>query len=98
MPTGDIGSRAFVDKIIAKPGQTVNWTGVTGHTYTIAIFDERVFVGGCLVAARESLPLSSPPEVAPDAPYGRHEYIIYDETDGLFVMGRSHPKIEIPKP
>jgi plastocyanin len=96
--TGEIGT------IPAIPGDTIEWVNVVGevqHFVSIWVPDDRVF-GKQAVATGQGLPFSATildtvPQGTPGIPRV-YEYVIYDHTTGRFVEGKSHPKIEIPKP
>lgn len=95
--TGAVVSFAGIDTIQADPGDTIEWVDANKARgpFSIWVPDERVF-GKCLVADHVTLPFSA--VVLGSVPPGIYEYAIYNHNTGHFVVSRSHPKIEIPKP
>ena len=93
--TGGIECFAGIDTIKADPGNPITWdaAGLRIGKVSIWVPDERVF-GTRNVAQDVTLPFTA--TVDGDVPDGTYEYAIYDHDSGRFVIGRSHPKIEIP--
>ncbi len=93
--TGTIDSDGKINKITAGRGEEVTWDwGEPKHTVSIWVPDKSVF-DACHVVQEAELPCYS--KISGKAPLDTtHEYVIYDHTDGKFVEGNSHPKIEIP--
>jgi hypothetical protein len=100
--TGMIECFDGINTIKADPGATITWdAGERGRIVSIWVPDDRVF-GRRIVADQVQLPfradvLSNVPAGTPKEPLV-YEYAIYDHGTGHFVVGRSHPKIEIPEP
>jgi hypothetical protein len=102
---GTIGRFDGIDTIQANRGDTITWDWAAGdrklEEISIWVPNEEVF-GKRLILDNGPLPfqatiLDTAPQGTPEVPLV-HEYAIYDHTTGRFVEGKSHPKIEIPKP
>lgn len=101
--TATITSTGEIGTIPAIPGDTIEWvtTGATQHFLSIWAPDNRLF-GRQEIAQAQGEPIVA--VIDDNVPQGTpgssriYEYVIYDHTTGRFVIGKSHPKIEIPGP
>lgn len=95
--TGTIECFAGIDTIRADPGNPITWVAAGPRIGKVSIWvpDDRVF-GKRDVANDVTLPFEATVDV--NVPDGIYEYAIFDHDSGRFVVGRSHPKIEIPGP
>ena len=84
-----------IEPIEANAGDTICWEGDAGHAISIWFPHSGVFVTPVVAVMHEG-PVEA--TIRDDAQEGVYEYAIYDHTEHQFVMGGSHPKIEIPKP